>query len=282
MKPEEIVEMLKPYTQAQDGTNAALQGTGLGLFICVSLCHQMDGFLACSSTAGTGTVFHVGFPVGESTQEKKYSDDSEASGAEEIPFFSEEIPITGPILVCDDNGVNRKILNRSLHIQLKRFGLDIKILEANDGESCVEMYKNERPSVLFIDYHMPKVDGLEATKRIRKFEADNSLSRSYILSYTADVTEKASNLLRSNGTNEIMSKPPPKGFLASVVGRFCVEDASPTAFAEARAPITDTTDTKDSMIETTPLNGEDTVMEDQTAKKRSYQEIAGIAKPDPY
>ena len=55
---------------------------------------------------------------------------------------------------------------------------------------------------------------------IRKFESDNELTPSYIISYTADVTEKAAQLLLSRGTNEIMSKPPPKGFLADISSRF--------------------------------------------------------------
>ena len=70
------------------------------------------------------------------------------------------------------------------------------------------------------DYHMPEVDGLQATEMIRKFEAENNLKPSYIISYTADVTEKAATLLLSRGTNEIMSKPPPKGFLAEITSRF--------------------------------------------------------------
>lgn len=63
MKPGELGEMLKPYTQSSKGSNRAYQGTGLGLFICVSLCHQLGGFIACSSTPGVGSVFHVGIPV---------------------------------------------------------------------------------------------------------------------------------------------------------------------------------------------------------------------------
>lgn len=283
MKPNEIGEMLKPYTQTEGGSNATLQGTGLGLFICVSLCHHMEGFLACSSTFGTGTIFHVGIPVGEAKDAREYIDDSESHYTDESAFFSEEIPITGPIVICDDNGVNRKILNRSLATQLKKFGLDIQIYEADGGDACIELFKKERPSVLFIDYHMPDVDGLEATKRIRKFEAEKNLKRSYIFSYTADVTEKASNLLRFNGTNEIMSKPPPKDFLASVVGRFWMQDKAasedPSSTASVQQDpslISDTTEKADILVSAMPMN--DAIMGDETAhKKRNYQEFVGKA-----
>ncbi|KAG7354162.1 diatom phytochrome 1 [Nitzschia inconspicua] len=279
MQPNEIKEMLKPYTQTQDGTNATIQGTGLGLFICVSLCHQMDGFLACSSTYGSGTVFHVGIPVGDAKEAKENCDITSEHTAQESAFSSEEIPICGPILVCDDNSVNRKILNRSLALQLKNFGLDIKILEADGGEKCVELYKKERPSVLFIDYNMPQVDGLEATKRIRNYEAEHSSMRSYIISYTADVTEKTANLLRSNGTNEIMSKPPPKGFLSSVVGRFWLQGRSTMDFASLELPSPTPHSAANQNINEVSKILHDTAMGDETAhKKRTYQQLSG--KPE--
>ncbi|CAB9512454.1 Phytochrome-like protein cph1 [Seminavis robusta] len=75
MKPGELAEMLKPYTQSSKGSNRAFQGTGLGLFICVSLCHQLDGFIACSSTPNVGSVFHVGIPVKMSDVDEMLVDD---------------------------------------------------------------------------------------------------------------------------------------------------------------------------------------------------------------
>ena len=59
----ELAEMLKAYTQSSRGTNRTFQGTGLGLFICLSLCQQLQGYIGCSSTPGVGTVFNIGIPV---------------------------------------------------------------------------------------------------------------------------------------------------------------------------------------------------------------------------
>jgi len=69
IKPNELAEMLKPYTQPSRGSNRAFQGTGLGLFICVTFCYQLGGFLSCSSTPGYGSVFHIGIPLGSSEDE---------------------------------------------------------------------------------------------------------------------------------------------------------------------------------------------------------------------
>ena len=220
MKPDELGDMLKPYTQSSTECKT-IQGTGLGLFICVSLCHQLGGFLACSSTPGKGTVFHVAFPVGTPDPLSVDMENAEAV-AQTIALPAEEIPVVGPIVVCDDNKVNLKILQRALGSEIKKRNLIVNVAQATGGQEVFDLYKKERPSVLFIDYHMPEVDGLQATEMIRQFEAQNNIKPAYIISYTADVTEKAAQLLLSKGTNEIMSKPPPKGFLSDIVSRFNV------------------------------------------------------------
>ena len=66
---------------------------------------------------------------------------------------------------------------------------------------------------------MPEVDGIAATKCIRQIEFEKELNPAYIFSNTADATEEAEILLKESGVNEIMLKPPPKGFLANVVRR---------------------------------------------------------------
>ena len=124
---------------------------------------------------------------------------------------------------------------------------------------------------------MPRVDGLEATRQIRKYETEHGLNRSYIISYTADVTDKASTLLRSNGTNEIMSKPPPKGFLAGIVGRFVIEteevSSTSTTTTAAAMPVS----ANESLDKTVAAAGtliKDAITGDETAnRKRRYEEI---------
>ena len=63
------------------------------------------------------------------------------------------------------------------------------------------------------------MNGLEATTAIRTYEKTHFLHPSFILSYTADLSEEACNLLVSSGSDGIMTKPPPKDFLRNLVGR---------------------------------------------------------------
>ncbi|KAG7351076.1 bacteriophytochrome [Nitzschia inconspicua] len=70
MGEDELRDMLQPYRQSSGETNLTLQGTELGLCICVSLCQQLNGHIGCSSTPGVGTLFHVGIPVEDNRQSK--------------------------------------------------------------------------------------------------------------------------------------------------------------------------------------------------------------------
>ena len=213
--------MLQACTQSTRASNRVFQGTGLGLFICVTLCQNLNGFVSWSSTSGTGTVFHVGIPV--NVEEATMEDAASKSAADEPPDRS--ISVRGPIVVCDDNVVNVKILKRGLELDLKNQNLDhLEVLTADGGTRAVSLYDERRPSLIFCDYHMPDMDGAEATRRIRRYEAEQSLQPAFIIIYTADLTDDASSLLKDAGANEIMEKPPPKGFIASIVKRIVVEE----------------------------------------------------------
>lgn len=77
-----------------------------------------------------------------------------------------------------------------------------------------------------IDYHMPKVDGAATTKYIRERESELLVGNpAYIISYTADVTDTARALLHECGSDEIMTKPPQKGFIENLVKRLVMDNA---------------------------------------------------------
>ena len=110
MKTNELAKMFEPYTQGCSSRNGTtVKGTGLGLYICASLCHRMEGFIACSSTYGNGTVFHVGLPVDVVSAETVEREKANVVAANDE---GAEIVMMGPILIVDDNKVNLKVLER--------------------------------------------------------------------------------------------------------------------------------------------------------------------------
>ena len=210
----DLAKMFSPYTQASSGSNRSFQGTGLGLFICVSLCIQLSGFIACASTPEKGTVFYLGIPV----EVVKQSDQFSATQSD-IKFSSTTIPLKGPVMIVDDNAVNVKILKRQVERLLTLNKVSVEIVTANSAEEGIEVYKKMQPGLCFIDYHMPGKDGVETTKDIREYETSNGLDASYMVCYTADGTDRAKKLVEDAGCNEIMYKPPPKGFLENLIQR---------------------------------------------------------------
>lgn len=215
MKPSELVSMFAPYTQANSGSNRTFRGTGLGLFICVSLCTQLSGFIACASTPNRGTVFQIGIPVELVPNEE---DTSSAATPVAIEGGS-AIVLSGPIMVVDDNDVNIKILKRQIEILTKAHSLDLQVVTASCADSALQLFKTVKPGLCFIDYHMPVRDGLDVTRDIRTWEAENDANPAYILCYTADATDKAKETILEAGCNDIMYKPPPKGFLDNLIRR---------------------------------------------------------------
>ena len=160
MDPTQLAEMFSPYTQASTASNRTFQGTGLGLYICLSLCEQLKGFIACSSTPDEGTTFHIAIPV-EFCEHN--SDQQETSPSPSI--HGSEIVMNGPIMIVDDNKVNVKILQRQFQMQFRKTNREFSIVTAEGGQEAIDLYRETRPSLCIIDYHMPDIDGLDGHGR---------------------------------------------------------------------------------------------------------------------
>lgn len=221
MKPDELAKMFAPYTQSTIGSSKVFQGTGLGLFICVSLCQRLSGFIGCGSTPSLGTCMYVGVPVDVVEGEDVGADQVSSKPLDQK---ADKFPMKGPIMVVDDNKVNVKILLRALMMQLKLLPNPVDIVSAEGGAEAIELYKRERPSLCIVDYHMPEIDGVAATAAIRQFEEDRNLPRSRIIIYTADAADSTKAMLLESGVDEILSKPPPKGYIAQLVDRMIFDE----------------------------------------------------------
>jgi len=216
--PTKLVHMFQPYTQASAGSNRTFQGTGLGLYICMSLCQQLGGFVVCASTPNVGTVFHIGIPVqlGDDTIPSKPADVDRSSP---VTSTNNVIVMRGPIMIVDDNRVNVRILHRALQISLKAANINLDVLTAEGGDAAIALYKDAHPSLCIIDYHMPETNGIASTRAIRAYEEEQGIEASHILCYTADVSDETKKLLLRSGFDNVISKPPYKGFIAELVGR---------------------------------------------------------------
>ncbi|KAI8994849.1 hypothetical protein BDB01DRAFT_212935 [Pilobolus umbonatus] len=117
---------------------------------------------------------------------------------EELSSFSEK-----PVLIAEDNMIAQKLLRK----QLQKMGFVVE--SANNGEEAIKLWK-QRPSnyyyIGFFDHHMPKCDGVEATKRIRELEGETE-SRLPIIALTADIQTSTKEICAQAGMDSYLTKP---------------------------------------------------------------------------
>ncbi|MDR0454220.1 MAG: transporter substrate-binding domain-containing protein [Deferribacteraceae bacterium] len=196
MIPEQIRRVFEPFVQADSSITRKYGGTGLGLPICRNIIEMMGGTLSVESLPEIGTRFS--FDITFDTIDVPIDMPVQKIIANHIekPLFDEEI------LLCEDNLMNQKVAQE----HLKKVG--IKTIIAHNGKDGVEivrkrMENNEKPfSLIFMDIHMPIMDGMEAAYRIRKMNTGTP-----IVAMTANIMEEEKSLYKSQGIVDHIGKP---------------------------------------------------------------------------
>jgi len=157
--PEQIEMIFDPFTQVETGSTRKYGGTGLGLTITKSLIELMGGKIDVESTPGVGSKF--------SFELKLALDKNNDSAKNLLLSHLNKRPIfEGTVLLCEDNIMNQQVASDFL----AKVGL--KTVIAENGEIAIKIVqasldKEEDPlDLIFMDVHMPVMDGLEAAKRI--------------------------------------------------------------------------------------------------------------------
>jgi len=159
MTPEQIEIIFEPFTQADSGNTRKYGGSGLGLTISRSIVELMGGEIHVSSKPGVGSSFSF---------ELTFDFEKPCGAEERTPlFFEDSKPLfEGEVLLCEDNVMNRQVASE----YLTRYGLIVNIAE--NGRIGLDMVKNRKDNgekqfdIIFMDVHMPEMDGIEATKKI--------------------------------------------------------------------------------------------------------------------
>src|SRR5262245_25901193 len=129
------------------------------------------------------------------------------------------------LLLAEDNPVNQKIARRVL----EKAGYAIDVVA--DGAEAVDAVRSERYALVLMDCHMPLVDGMEATRRIRSLEPP--MRDVPIIAMTASLHENGRNVCVAAGMNDSISKPIQDRDLIAVIERWI---RTPQAEAIAQVP----------------------------------------------
>jgi len=189
IEPEQAKKLFTPFSQAHSGVTRMYGGTGLGLAISQSLVQMMGGDIELETEYGKGSVFR--FTIRVPAKEKAKVPPRETLPDTPLTDFSRK-----RILVVDDNAVNLSVARGMLKLH------GIQPETADSGRQAIELIKQTKFDLVFMDYLMPDMDGLETTKAIRELEIDVP-----IIALTACAVEGQKEMLLEAGMNDYLPKP---------------------------------------------------------------------------
>ncbi|MBW8035766.1 MAG: response regulator [Planctomycetes bacterium] len=154
--------ILESFTQADGSATRKYGGTGLGLSITSCLAGLLGGSLSLKSKEGGGSIFSLMIPVnfdsGISSMLDRYEYVNRAFEEDE---FVGEGRFNGRVLIVDDCRANQE----RMRLVLEERGIDVVL--ASDGKECIEKASSEEFDLIFMDIHMPVMNGYEAVKKLR-------------------------------------------------------------------------------------------------------------------
>lgn len=200
-------DLFQPFSQADATTTRRYGGTGLGLAISKRLAEALGGEMWCDSEENIGSTFH--FTIKADSASKAEAMPNERS--EEMHRHAEKEAVEAKVLLVEDNPVNQKVAT----LMFKNLGYTVDIVQ--DGLEAVHAFEKNDYGIIFMDVHMPNMDGYQATNEIR--QVSNSPQYPYIIAMTASVFESDRQQALDAGMNDFLSKPVKLDDLSSLLER---------------------------------------------------------------
>lgn len=142
------------------------------------------------------------------------------AGAEQKPTASplaspqEAQQAIGRVLLVDDESVNQLFLSEVI----RSFGLECDI--ASDGLQAVQAFSQNSYDLVFMDYHMPLMDGLAAARQMRQLERSSQRRRTPIIGLTANLPPEVIGLQDDDGMDDYLTKPVDRQQLGAILTRW--------------------------------------------------------------
>jgi signal transduction histidine kinase/ActR/RegA family two-component response regulator len=218
IEASQLVSIFEPFTQADPSPTRRHGGSGLGLAIVKQLTQLMGGELGVSSTPGEGSRFWVDLKLPVVATAVAVAADP---GQPAMPQRLAAAPATELIgggshaLLAEDNPVNQLVLRE----MLRTIGCSVDVV--SDGEEAVQLAALHPYDIVFMDCHMPRLDGYDAARRIREAEATSAAGRRVpIVALTAAALAEDRDKCFAAGMDDFLSKPVNIAQLGAVVTKW--------------------------------------------------------------
>lgn len=189
-----LTEIFEPFKQAEGGIIEG--GTGLGLAISRRIAEALGGDLTATSELGEGSCFTLTIPLVE-------ADDLKGSTSiSTLPNKDVFFHLTGnerhSVLIADDRETNRDILDQIMT------GAGFDTVLVTDGDDALDSMREQAFDVVLLDIRMPRMNGIEVIKEIRKDDALKSLT---VFAITASVFPEFQEHAIDAGFDDFLMKP---------------------------------------------------------------------------
>jgi signal transduction histidine kinase/ActR/RegA family two-component response regulator len=201
--PDQLGSVFDAFMQADASPTRRHGGSGLGLAIVKELAALMNGEVGVESRLGAGSTFRVDLPLPRA--------EAEPMPVEAVPA---EDGLFARVLLAEDDPVNQMVTEQML---LK---LGCVVDTVSDGAAAFSAATHRRYDLVLMDLHMPRVDGFEATRRIRAHERAQGARRTPVIALTADTVADALQRSIDAGMDDYLTKPVTSAMLAAAVERW--------------------------------------------------------------
>jgi signal transduction histidine kinase/CheY-like chemotaxis protein/HPt (histidine-containing phosphotransfer) domain-containing protein/HAMP domain-containing protein len=231
MTAEQVSKIFDAYTRFNMDVNRTIEGTGLGMSITSRLIQMMSGEISVKSEPGKGSEFTVRLPqrsagsgpLGRETAENLRQFRLNAISRKKNQVLREPMPY-GSVLIVDDMEENLYVAKGIL----TPYGLRIETVDSGLG-AIDKITDGAEYDIVFMDQMMPKMDGIETTKKLR----DMGYTRP-IVALTADAVTGQADVFLANGFDDFISKPIDTRHLNDMLNKLIRDKQAPDLIAAAR------------------------------------------------
>lgn len=227
IRKSDMNKLFQMYTRLNEEQNHGKEGTGIGLAISKQYVEAMKGTVGVRSEYGVGSTFYFKIPQEVPVSEPDTAPENTMTGWKSRENISKNSRENGSknsgdylftttdarILLVDDNEINREVMKAILE------PLKLEIDEAQDGQEAVDMAGAKLYDMIFMDSHMPVMNGEEATEHIRE-DSGCINQKTPIIAVTADAIHGVRERLINGGMNDYIVKPIDVELLFNVVKKY--------------------------------------------------------------